>query len=248
MKTKFTNRYIIIYAAVLVAVVAVVLAVTSEALRSCKEANVRNEKMQSMLSAIGVKCELNEANELYNKYFISETAIDQNGEMSQEYRPGDGKTVTDRPFDIDVKEQQALAKEGKDYRLPLFRYEKSDNDKGYVVPVSGTGLWGPIWGYVALSEDFNTIAGVSFDHKSETPGLGAKITTPEFQRQFTGKKILNTDGEFVSVSVVKNADKASPNEVDAVSGATITSTGVSLMLKECLNPYSGIYSGQPKQL
>lgn len=238
---KFTNRYIILYATILVVVVAVVLSVTSEVLRSRREANVRNEKMQSMLAAIGVQSSLDNANTLYSKYFVEELAIDGKGEVVTTFQPNaDAKNAKERPFDIDVKAQQTLAKEGKDCRLPLFRYQK-DGAEGYVVPLHGAGLWGPIWGYVALDEDFTTVVGVSFDHKGETPGLGAKITTPEFQRQFVGKKIKNSEGEFVSVQVLKNADKTSDNEVDAISGATITSSGVSAMLKDCLEPYRGYW-------
>lgn len=239
---KFTNRYIIIYAAVLVAVVAVILSVASEALRSRKEANARNEKMQSMLAAIGVQSSLDNANTLYSKYFVEELAIDGKGEVVTTFQPNADKPAGERPFDIDVKAQQALSKDGKDCRLPLFRFSK-DGTEGFVIPVSGTGLWGAIWGYVALDSDCSTVLGVTFDHKSETPGLGAKITTPEFQRQFVGKKIKDADGRFVGVQVLKNADKSSPNEVDAISGATITSSGVSAMLKDCLEPYRG-YRGK----
>ena len=237
---KFTNRYIIIYAAVLVAVVAVILSVASEALRSRKEANARNEKMQSMLAAIGVSSDLDQASTLYAQYFTVEMAVNAEGDVVSTFSVKEGKGQGTRPFDIDVKAQQTLAKEGKDCRLLLFRYSK-DGAEGYVVPLHGAGLWGPIWGYVALDEDFTTVVGVSFDHKSETPGLGAKITTPEFQRQFVGKKIKNSEGEFVSVQVLKNADKSSDNEVDAISGATITSSGVSAMLKDCLEPYRGYW-------
>ena len=240
MKPKFTNRYIIIYAAVLVAVVAVILSVASEALRSRKEANARNEKMQNMLAAIGVQSSLDNANTLYSKYFVEELAIDGRGEVVARFQPADAKNAKDRPFDIDVKAQQTLAKEGKDCRLPFFRFRK-DGKEGFVVPVYGAGLWGAIWGYVAFEADFNTVIGVTFDHKSETPGLGAKITTPEFQGQFAGKRIFSPEGEFVSVAVVKNADKSSENQVDAISGATITSSGVSAMLKDCLEPYRGYW-------
>ena len=240
MKSKFSNRYIIIYAAVLVAVVAVVLSVVSLSLASRKDANVRNEKMQAMLAAIGVSADLDQAAALYAQYFTDEMAVNADGEVVSDYSVKEGKGQGVRPFDLDVKEQQALAKEGKDCRLPFFRFQK-DGAEGYVVPLHGAGLWGPIWGYVALDEDFTTVVGVSFDHKGETPGLGAKITTPEFQSQFVGKKIKNPDGEFVSVQVLKNADKSSDNEVDAISGATITSTGVSAMLKDCLEPYRGYW-------
>ena len=172
---------------------------------------------------------------------LSDTAAElTRGEVVARFQPADAKNAKERPFGIDVKAQQTLAKEGKDCRLPLFRYSQ-DGAEGYVVPLHGAGLWGPIWGYVALDEDFRTVVGVSFDHKGETPGLGAKITTDDFKRQFVGKKILGPDGDFVSVAVVKNADKSSENQVDAISGATITSSGVSAMLKECLEPYRGYW-------
>lgn len=104
--------------------------------------------------------------------------------------------------------------------------------QSFVVPVSGKGLWGPIWGYVALADDWNTIIGVAFAHKSETPGLGDKITEEDFLKRFVGKKIKNEAGELVSVSVEKIGQKTASdiNRVDAVSGATITSKGVEEML------------------
>ena len=103
----------------------------------------------------------------------------------------------------------------------------------YVLPLSGKGLWGGIGGYLALDEDKNTIYGVNFNHESETPGLGAKIVELPFREQFEGKHIRNAEGQVVSVAVLKAGNKAEGQEqVDAISGATITSTGVSTMLNE----------------
>ena len=103
----------------------------------------------------------------------------------------------------------------------------------YILPLSGKGLWGGIGGYLALDEDKNTIYGVNFNHESETPGLGAKIVEPEFRSQFEGKHIRNAEGAVVSVAVLKAGKHAEGQEqVDAISGATITSTGVSTMLNE----------------
>lgn len=108
----------------------------------------------------------------------------------------------------------------------------------YIIPVRGKGLWGPIWGYIALEGDMNTVYGVSFGHKSETPGLGAEIETVKFQQQFNGKKIFDQDGDFVSIKAVKGG--ALPDNihgVDAVSGATITSDGVTEMFRRTLSNY-----------
>ncbi len=110
----------------------------------------------------------------------------------------------------------------------------------YILPLSGKGLWGGIGGYLALDEDKNTIYGVNFNHESETPGLGAKIVEPEFRSQFEGKHIRNGEGAVVSVAVLKAGKHAEGQEqVDAISGATITSSGVSTMLnEELINKYA----------
>jgi len=101
----------------------------------------------------------------------------------------------------------------------------------YILPLSGKGLWGGIGGYLALDEDKNTIYGVNFNHESETPGLGAKIVELPFRQEFEGKHIRNAEGKVVSVAVLKAGNHAEGQEqVDAISGATITSAGVSTML------------------
>lgn len=113
---------------------------------------------------------------------------------------------------------------------------QTDNGKKYVFPLSGKGLWGPIWGYISLNEDLNTVYGAYFDHKSETSGLGAEIATEHFQSQFSGKKIFDASNKFVSVKTNKRG-ASNDNEVNAISGATITSTSVNEMLESCLKLY-----------
>jgi len=117
----------------------------------------------------------------------------------------------------------------------IFRFEVDGATK-YVLRLHGAGLWGGIGGYIALDEDKNTIFGINFNHESETPGLGALIVEEPFRSQFIGKHIRDAKGEIVSVVVLKKGNQAENGEeqVDAVSGATITSTGVSDMLKENL--------------
>ena len=109
-----------------------------------------------------------------------------------------------------------------------------DNGRIYIFPLRGKGLWGPVWGFIALKEDMNTVVGITLDHKGETPGLGAQITTAEFQNQFRGKKIFDDRGNFVSITLVKGgAGNFSGNRkhaVDAISGGTLTSNGVTEML------------------
>ena len=129
---------------------------------------------------------------------------------------------------------EPLTDDGRQYRVIC-----TDGSKGIALRLDGKGLWGPIWGYAVLSEDSTTIKGVAFDHKSETPGLGAKITEEAFQKAFEGKKLFDKDGNFVSVRVLKpgtSNEIAEENRVDAISGATLTSKGVDKMLADGLQP------------
>jgi Na+-transporting NADH:ubiquinone oxidoreductase subunit C len=139
-----------------------------------------------------------------------------------------------------LAEKVDMAKEKKkdvaERVLPLFQYE-FEGDKFYIVSVRGKGLWDEIWGNIALESDLNTIAGASFDHKGETPGLGAEIKdNPVFSENFIGKKIFKDD-EFVSVKVRKGGAQDPVYEVDGISGATVTADGVSKMLNEGIALY-----------
>lgn len=119
----------------------------------------------------------------------------------------------------------------------VYRIRCIDGADGYAVRLDGKGLWGPIWGYAVLSEDGTILKGVAFDHKSETPGLGAKITEEAFLKAFEGKKLYDKDGKFVSVRVLKAgtaSEVADENRVDAISGATLTSKGVDAMFSNDL--------------
>ena len=118
----------------------------------------------------------------------------------------------------------------------IFECEK-DGKTYFVLPQEGAGLWGPIWGYLSLEADKNTVYGAYFSHKGETPGLGAEISTPAFQSQFVGKHIIK-NGELVSIAVVKPGKiDESKDYVDGIGGGTITSQGVDKMMLESLNCY-----------
>ena len=231
---NFSNKYIFIYATVLVVIVAAVLSTTAVVLKPYQTKNIETEKIQNLLAAVNIEASFDEAENMYKKYFKEELAINKEGVIVSRYDINTGYLEGDiRPFAIDVKKHQALLKAGDDVAFPLYIYEK-DGQKGYVIPLQGAGLWGDIWGNIALASDFNTVVGVNFGHASETPGLGAEIATKAFQEPFAGKHIYDADGNFVSVPVRKNAVD---NEVDAISGGTITSTAVSDMLYNDLNFY-----------
>ncbi|HUW93077.1 MAG TPA: NADH:ubiquinone reductase (Na(+)-transporting) subunit C, partial [Bacteroidales bacterium] len=133
-----------------------------------------------------------------------------------------------------------------DQNLPVFIAVMDNGDTLHIFPIEGKGLWGPIWGYVALKPDMSTIAGVTFDHKGETPGLGAEINTTTFESQFLNKGIYE-NGKFVSIKVVKGgADPSNLHEVDAISGGTITSKGLEAMVHDGLIKYEKFFTENRK--
>ncbi|MCK9162786.1 MAG: NADH:ubiquinone reductase (Na(+)-transporting) subunit C [Bacteroidales bacterium] len=232
----FSNRYIFIYATVLVVFSALILTLAAVGLKPFQDKNIRVEKMQQLLGAVGVESDAKNAEELFNKYFTEQHAVNSKGEIIGSVVNGKQVKGDINPFALDIKKEMALVKANNpSASLPIYIFEK-DGKKSYVVPVNGNGLWGGIWGNIAFAEDLNTIVGVNFDHKSETPGLGAEIATTSFQDQFKGKTIFDGD-DFKSVEVIKRADKNNPHQVDAISGGTITSNGVSKMLQNCLKYY-----------
>ena len=138
-------------------------------------------------------------------------------------------------FNIDLKKERAKPQEGQ--LLPVFECETETGLK-YILPLRGAGLWGPIWGYISIDSDMNTIYGATFDHQGETPGLGAEISTKSFQNAFKGKKLFDQSGGLISVTIKKSGQSA-PEEhsVDGISGGTITSKGLEKMLLDDLNSY-----------
>lgn len=223
-----SNKYTFIFSAAMVVVVALVLGVAAEGLKPFQKSNIRQEKMQSILSSAGIDVDRSEAQANFDKYITEQILLDAKGEIST-------KDVS--PFDVDVlKESRSLPAEERNY--PLFICSLDNGEKNYIIPLVGKGLWGPVWGYIALAEDMNTITGARFDHKGETPGLGAEITMSWFQEPFVGKKIFKEDGTFASVKVIKGGAKPDDmHGVDAISGGTITSNGVSNMLNDVLVVY-----------
>lgn len=227
---KNSSGFTFMFSSVMVIVVAVLLASAAIVLAPYQAKNIRLEKMQNILSSIGITTTREEAEKIYNQYVKEQLVLNSKSEPIKEKISA---------FDIDLKKELDKARLGKanEQLFPLFVFDK-DGKLYYVIPVRGKGLWGPIWGYMALEGDLNTVYGASFGHKGETPGLGAEIETEEFQKQFKGKKIFDEAGNFVSVHLIKGG--AAPGDlhgVDAVSGGTITSTGVSEMLQRTINSY-----------
>lgn len=242
----FTNRYIFTYASIMVILVAAVLSTASMVLKPYQESNIRAEKIQGILISANIESDRAEAESLFDKYIVEELAIDIDGNIKSVYKNGKLEKGDVRPFDLNLKEQLRIerdaskGKTGATALFPLYIIEYNGN-RMYIVPVRGVGLWGPIWGSMAFKSDFNTVAGAKFDHKAETPGLGAEISTNEFGAEFKDKAIFNKEHQFVSIAVVKGGvDNSNINPlhgVDAISGGTITSNAVGDMLENCLKNY-----------
>jgi len=236
----FSNRYIFIYSTVMVVVVAVLLALAATLLQPFQDKNIRVERMRYILTSINVENTAANAEELYSKYIVEELVVNTAGEITGRYKNGKLEQGSRRAFDIDLRTEMKKLKDGGTLELPLF-IAVSGTDTMTVFPLTGKGLWGSIWGYISLKSDYNTVAGSVFDHKGETPGLGAEIATVAFQKQFAGKQIFDESGNFVSIKVVKGGVKGSKTPeihgVDAISGGTITSNGTSAMIESSLNLY-----------
>ena len=218
-----SNSYTIIYASVMVVIVAFLLAFISDSLKTKQSENVRLDKMKQILSAINVDTKGEDVQTLYNKYVKEAEILNPNGEV----------VANTGGFEINMPTE--MAKPAAERQLPLFICEVEGQTK-YVIPLSGAGLWGPIWGYVGLDDNKDTVFGVYFSHASETPGLGAEITTTKFKDEFLGKQVLK-NGE-VALAVEKFGKVTDPTyQVDGISGGTITSLGVSTMIKECMSLY-----------
>ena len=223
-----SNAYTYAFATVMVVIVAVLLSGTSLGLKSRQSANITQEKKQSILASIGIEKTRAESDLIFTEYVKQSLTLSGGQVVSED---------ASAAFDIDMA--SAVKSDNMERSVPLYVTEK-DGETFYVVPLRGKGLWGPVWGYIALESDGNTVVGATFGHKSETPGLGAEITTPIFTDQFPGKKI-SEEGVFQSISVVKEGTSTGNYMVDGISGGTITSNGVNDMLTDCLAPYAAYF-------
>lgn len=220
-----SNVYTILYAAVIVIIVAFLLAFVSSSLKETQEKNVQLDTKKQILAALNIY-EVEDADAEFEKLGMTDMLVQPDGTLA----PNDGAFQTSYKAEI---------AEG---RLHVFECKMEGQTK-YIIPVYGAGLWGPIWGYVGLNDDKDTVYGVYFSHSGETPGLGAEITTTKFQAQFEGKKVL--ENGTVALGVEKNGKVAKPDyQVDGISGGTITSKGVDAMLKDCLNAYTNFLTNK----
>ncbi len=237
---KNSSTYIIVYATVMVVVVAAVLAIAAMVLQPVQNANVEVEKKGDVLASVGLGLEAGKAkdktayiNGEYAKYIVDAFLVNTKGDRIE----GDAFEKL-----VDLKAEYEKPADARE--LPVFVSEDGGK-RLYIIPVWGSGLWGAVWGYVALEGDWSTISGVVFDHAGETPGLGAEIAGENFSSQFAGKKLFR-DNELVGITVLKGSGSSRGNEhaVDAISGGTITSRGVERMIFDCMQDYKAYIEKQ----
>lgn len=228
-----SNAYTFIFAIVMVVIVGTVLAFAATSLQPIQYENMRQEKMQNILATVGVETDRAGAEALYQQYIKEEVVLDSEGNIREGVNA----------FEVDLAKE--IRREPQDQNFPVYVSEV-EGEKYYIIPLRGAGLWNAIFGYVALKDDVNTVKGVVFDHLGETPGLGAEITKEWFRERFADEKIMDGSGNFVGISVVKGNPSTSKddNRVDAISGATITTDGVSDMIKERLEHYLPYFESQ----
>jgi len=211
----------------MVVVVAAILSIAAMTLQPLQKKNIEINKKENILTSINIESTAKDAEDIFDKYIVESYVVDHRGNKKEEVDA----------FEVDMKKE--MDKPLEERNLPVFISINDKEEKQYIFPVYGKGLWGPVWGYVSLEDNLSTVYGANFSHQGETPGLGAEISTEDFQNQFIGKEIFNEQGDFVSVSVKKGgtANPQSKYEVDGISGGTITSEGVDEMLNDCLKSY-----------
>ena len=228
-----SNIYTIVYASVMVVIVAFLLAFVSSALKPTQDKNVELDKKKQILAALNIR-DLKDAAAVeakYNEVVEADMIINAEGTVVD---AGEGKN--EAGFKVENKEVS-------DAKMPLYRC-KVDGVTKYVVPVSGRGLWGGLWGYLAINEDCATVYGAYFSHESETAGLGSPIAEQKFQDQFCGKQLFaDTAATQVALTIVKKGQvKDAATEVDGLTGATLTTKGAAAMVTDGLQKYINFFN------
>ena len=229
-----SNAFTFGFSIAMVIVVGTTLAFLSIILKPYQVKNEKDKKMIDILGAINIDADRTNAAEMYSNYIVDSKVLNSKGEPIESDK---------NAFDIDVQKQYRDKKTVVEDRIyPLFIADR-EGEQYYIMPLVGTGLWGPIWGFVAVGKDLTTIYGARFDHKGETPGLGAEISSyDKFQEQWEGKEIRNPDGTFHAILVSKTkSDPSDPFAVDGITGGTITSKGLEEMVNRSVAIYSNYF-------
>jgi len=227
------NVYTVVYTTVVCVLVAAILAFVSQSLKAKQEANEKAENISQILTAaqFGEKSHWSEIGNdatiaFYTENIEAALLVNAKGEII-------GQLEGDNVYSVsDLKKQNYAIRDNADMALPFYIFKNGVS----AIAIYGAGLWGPVWGYIALENDLKTIAGAYFDHESETPGLGGKIKDdPSFRAQFSGKTVDYADA--APFSIVKGGAGNKSNAIDAITGATMTSKGVDAAINNWLKAY-----------
>jgi len=237
-----STAQVIRFGVIMCVVVALILAGLFNVLKPIHDKNAAVYAKKAVLSAVAdhidgdLKALDDDAIQDLFSAQIEQKVVDMNGNIVEAADITAMGYLGGQAEDVDMEKEYKKPEE--DRLLPVFIFTKDDGKKYYIFSTMGKGLWDIIWANVAFEDDLNTIAGVSFDHKAETPGLGAEIKdNVAWYKQFIGKKVYAQDGTFKSVLVRKGGAKDPVYEVDGISGATITADGVSEMFSRGLKYY-----------
>ena len=230
---KNATGYTFLFSIVMVLIVGIALAYTSLSLKPLQKKNESDKQMIDILGAVGITTTRENAKVDFPRFVKERLSLDFEGNVLNSTSGNVDPNDTSDPFNLDVKKDYRSKKPASELSFPLYICEEN-GENIYVIPVAGSGLWGPIWGYVALKDDMKTIFGASFAHKTETPGLGAEINTAVWAKKFQGKLLREAKPYF---DIIKGGKVGDDNQVDGITGGTITSKGVEEMMNRTLEVY-----------
>lgn len=232
-----SNAYIILFSIALTIVFGGALSLTSVGLKPLQDKQVEIDTKKKILGAVMDISKIKDADELLQTYEkkVDSRVVDFEGNFLEKDKDGN-PLIAEK---INIQKMSKLPQEERYYPVFMFMGESLDVE-AYIFPTFGSGLWDWISSYIALENDLNTVKGIAFDHKSETPGLGARITEETVQSRYIGKRIYDNNGQLVSITMVKGEGNSGLNEhqVDGMSGATMTAKGVNAMLEKYLECYA----------
>jgi Na+-transporting NADH:ubiquinone oxidoreductase subunit C len=238
---KDSNTYTISFAIILVIIVGGLLAAIANGLKPIQDENLVNEKKQNILNCLPGNKSItrDEAGSVFANFVKQRVILNYNGEIKENTLLDNSTELNNKDsrdaFSVDLLKEYKTIKDEKSRNYPLFICDV-EGKTYYVAPVMGKGLWAAVWGFIAIDESGNSISGTVFDHKSETPGLGAEISQDFFEDQFIGKLISNEE-IYKSVEVNKPGNPLNDYQVDGISGGTFTSVGVEEMMSRTLVVY-----------
>ena len=245
-----SNIYILVFSAIMTVLIGGAMSLTSVLLKPAQDKQVELDTKKKILGAAMVDISTyNTPEEILNLYKarVKSVIVDIKGEIIATDAKGN-PLIAEK---VNAQKNHKMAREERLYPVYIISNDLDPNVVyAYVFPMFGLGLWDWISGYIALESDLNTVKGVAFDHKGETPGLGARITDENVTKRYKeNKKIFNKSGDLESITMVKGetGKKESPHEVDGLSGATITAKGVNKMLKEYLGCYQSFIKNKKGQ-